>query len=99
MTLVAVWLCALILVMFSSIPPAFAALQAEADVLVARGVLAYDDQRYDESLELFRRALNLDPPGERLPRRDLRNPRARPREDDLAGAQVPARGRELAREP
>ena len=41
--------------------PAGAAQQAEADVLVARGVLSYDDQRYEEALELFRRALNLDP--------------------------------------
>ncbi|HJU06816.1 MAG TPA: tetratricopeptide repeat protein, partial [Nitrospiraceae bacterium] len=40
---------------------AWAAQQAEADVLVARAVLAYDDQRYDEALELCRRALNLDP--------------------------------------
>jgi tetratricopeptide (TPR) repeat protein len=38
-----------------------AAQQAEADVLVARAVLAYDDQRYDEALDLCRRALNLDP--------------------------------------
>ena len=65
MTVMAVRLCVLSLVMLSTVSPAFGALQAEADVLVARGVLAYDDQRYDESLELFRRALNLDPQNHR----------------------------------
>jgi tetratricopeptide (TPR) repeat protein len=37
------------------------AQQADADVLVAQAVLAYDDQRYDAALELLKRALALDP--------------------------------------
>ena len=37
------------------------AQQAEADVLVAQAVLAYDEKRYDEALRLLERALELDP--------------------------------------
>ncbi len=50
----------LVIAVLSLTNSGLAAQRAEADVLVARGVLAYDDQRYDEALELFRRALNLD---------------------------------------
>ncbi|OLB68608.1 MAG: hypothetical protein AUH96_06675 [Nitrospirae bacterium 13_2_20CM_2_61_4] len=37
------------------------AQRAEADVLVAQAVLAYDNQEYDEALSLLKRALDLDP--------------------------------------
>ena len=35
--------------------------QAEADVLTAQGVLAYDDQRYDQASALFQQALTHEP--------------------------------------
>ncbi|MGH7233398.1 MAG: tetratricopeptide repeat protein [Nitrospiraceae bacterium] len=60
-SLVAAHLFTLLLVFLSFAHMATAAQQAEADVLVARAVLAYDDQHYDEALELCRRALNLNP--------------------------------------
>jgi len=37
------------------------AQQADAEVLAAQAVLAYDAKRYDEALRLLRRALELDP--------------------------------------
>ena len=37
-----------------------AAQTAEADVLVAEAILAYDDSRYDAALKLLNRALELD---------------------------------------
>jgi Tfp pilus assembly protein PilF len=37
------------------------AQQADASVFVARGVLAYDEKRYEEALESFREALRLEP--------------------------------------
>jgi len=37
------------------------AQQADAEVLAAQAVLAYDAKRYDEALKLLRRALELDP--------------------------------------
>jgi tetratricopeptide (TPR) repeat protein len=56
--LISLTLLAAVLITASQVP---AAQQAEADVLVARAVLAYDDQRYDDALDLLRRAINLDP--------------------------------------
>lgn len=37
------------------------AQRADADVLVAQAVLAYDDKRYEEALKLLKQALELDP--------------------------------------
>ena len=54
-------LAALILVFlsFSVIP--VSAQQSEADVLVAQGILAYEDKRYAEAFSLFSEALKFDP--------------------------------------
>lgn len=49
-----------LLAFFISIRTA-AAQQAEADVLVAQAVLAYDDRRYEDARGLLRRALEVDP--------------------------------------
>ena len=42
-------------------PPRAEAQQGEASVFVARGVLAYDEKRYEEALASLREALRLDP--------------------------------------
>jgi hypothetical protein len=41
--------------------PSAHAQRGEADVLAAQGVLAYDDGRYEDALELLKRATELDP--------------------------------------
>src|SRR5713226_6352470 len=43
------------------LPPATWAQQGEASVFVARGILAYDEKRYEDALESFREALQLEP--------------------------------------
>ena len=53
------WVVPLLVLFLNVSQPA--AQQAEAEVLVARAVLAYDDERYEEALELLQRALQLDP--------------------------------------
>ena len=40
--------------------------QADADLALAQGTIAYDDHRYDEALTLFNRALQLDPNNPRV---------------------------------
>jgi tetratricopeptide (TPR) repeat protein len=42
-------------------PLAVAAQEGEASVFVARGILAYDEKRYDDALEAFKEALRLAP--------------------------------------
>ena len=49
-----------LLVMFAAGSPTWAQ-KAEADILVAQAVLAYDEKRYAEASELVNRALALDP--------------------------------------
>ena len=42
-----------------------AAQQADADVLTAEAVLAYDGQRYEDALKLIQKAVGFDPGKER----------------------------------
>lgn len=43
------------------IPPRSEAQQGEASVFIARGILAYDEKRYEDALASLRQALTLDP--------------------------------------
>lgn len=54
------WLVALLIVL--AVPAGFAGAQApEADVFVARAIVAYDDGRFDDALAALRQALELVP--------------------------------------
>jgi len=52
-------LCAILAGLLS--PPIARAQQGEASVFVARGILAYDEKRYEDALASLREALRLDP--------------------------------------
>lgn len=51
----------LLMVLSALIPPPSEAQQGEASVFVARGILAYDEKRYEDALASLRQALTLDP--------------------------------------
>lgn len=50
-----------IIVAMVLLPCAVQAQEADAEVLVAEGILAYDAKRYDEAISIFSKAIALDP--------------------------------------
>jgi len=58
----------LLIVLFLFVPPSIRfveAQQADAEILVAKGSLAYEDKRYEKALTLLQKAIALDPQNSR----------------------------------